>query len=316
MPWSYKTNGITQSLIRSFRKCKYQTYLGYVRGLAPKKMPKGLLFGQIGHFILEEYYRQMQKDVSQYFPVAFCDFQIEKFLLEYHDMVSSQNPDELEKTLCEVQNLTEGYLNYIEQTKESDVWEIVEVEKEFKVPYRDTFLRGKIDLILRNKKRDTLWILDHKFLWSRADVMQIGSLLKYDVQCNLYSYVAIQLDLPIKGVLYNIIKKPQLRQKKTEDLKDYGERIYQDTCNRPKEYFYRLTNPIVISELLDWEKDFLQPTIDGIKSWEENNFSPRQLNDDNLITVYGPSTFFNYIVLGQTYDYKQKEKVFPELEGE
>lgn len=312
--WSYKKDGITQSFIRAFRKCKYQTYLGYVKGLTPKKMSKGLLFGQIGHHILENYYQEIKdtgvlscrlEHYSDKFINDFCD--------KFPDMVSSQNPKDFEKMLAEVEGLTQGYLQNVFKTQENAIWEIVDVEKEFKVPYRGSLLRGKMDLIVKHRKKGTYYVKDHKFLFARADIDQIGSMLRYDVQCNMYAYAAIQLDIPIKGIIYNIVRKPGLRQKVNESLEEYMSRIYMDTVVQPNKYFFKVNGPILIADLMKWEKEFLQPTVDEIKAWEDNDFSPRQLNDDELLTKYGPSQFYKYIVEDATYDYTKKERVFPEL---
>lgn len=80
------------------------------------------------------------------------------------------------------------------------------VEREFTVPLIDgAYLSGRFDGIVQDLRDHTFWIFETKTTRSITEYMN-G--LHYNFQSVAYMWAAKQLgDLPIKGVLYNLMKK-------------------------------------------------------------------------------------------------------------
>ena len=87
--------------------------------------------------------------------------------------------------------------------------EFIEMEKEFSVPLpeagKDVFLEGRFDGIVQRKDDKTFWIWETK---TTRSISEFSRSLFNDNQCTVYTWAARRLgDYPVKGVLYNLIKK-------------------------------------------------------------------------------------------------------------
>jgi hypothetical protein len=77
--------------------------------------------------------------------------------------------------------------------------------------------------------------------------------LEIDFQVSTYLWVASQIyGLPVREMIYRVVKKPTIRQKKTEELDEYIERLIQDYLDRPEFYFFEATVGRTDKQLNDW----------------------------------------------------------------
>ena len=79
--------------------------------------------------------------------------------------------------------------------------------------------------------------------------------LEIDFQVSAYCWASSQLfGSPVRKVVYRVIKKPTIRQKKTEDLADYIERLRSDYLERPDHYYFDTVVTRTKEQLDDWAK--------------------------------------------------------------
>lgn len=124
-------------------------------------------------------------------------------------------------------------------------WEVVGVE----LPYRYRLsehvdLRGKVDLVVRWKGR--LWLVEHKTA-GKADKDYLDR-AHLDWQVKAYALAVLQVlgELPA-GVIYNVLRKPEIKMRQSEDHRAFCERIVSDYGARPDFYFQREPVPVSVS---------------------------------------------------------------------
>lgn len=133
-------------------------------------------------------------------------------------------------------------------------WTTIATEREFLLPIvnpdsgrisRTFNYAGKFDGIVEHHGQ--LFLLEHKTAsdsiedpnapyWQRLDI---------DAQIDLYCLANVQLEQPVVGVLYDVVRKPGIRPKqvkgegRVETAAEYAERLGQDTLERPNFYYGR-----------------------------------------------------------------------------
>ena len=79
--------------------------------------------------------------------------------------------------------------------------------------------------------------------------------LEVDFQVSTYMWAASQLyGVPVRKMVYRVVKKPTIRQKKTEDLEEYIERLREDYLQRPEHYFFDTVVERTDEQLDSWTK--------------------------------------------------------------
>ena len=77
--------------------------------------------------------------------------------------------------------------------------------------------------------------------------------LEIDFQVSTYMWAASQYySVPVRKMVYRVAKKPTIRQKKTEELGEYIERLTQDYLDRPEFYFFEVLVERTDEQLDDW----------------------------------------------------------------
>lgn len=133
-------------------------------------------------------------------------------------------------------------------------WITIATEREFLLPIvnpdsgrisRTFNYAGKFDGIVEHHGQ--LFLLEHKTAsdsiedpnapyWQRLDI---------DSQIDLYCLANVQLEQPVVGVLYDVVRKPGIKPKQVkgegriETTAEYAERLGKDTLERPGFYFGR-----------------------------------------------------------------------------
>ena len=75
-----------------------------------------------------------------------------------------------------------------------------------------------------------------------------------------------------RGVLYNVLRRPQLRQKKDETFSEFIMRVGVDLKERPEHYFHRWEVPVSEDEMDAFERDLAIYVKDFI-AWHEGSLS-------------------------------------------
>ena len=205
----------TASSHRTFTTCKRKYYYRNIEHLVPEKEPAFYPFGSLVHSWLELWHNVYDIDSCQ------------RLINEAYPLRESEH---LDKRNWHYQ--TAMLKAYSEKYPEEE-FEIIALEKEFEGDIinpktgrksKRFKARGKVDGIIKYK--NDYYLLEHKT--ASAATGDYLERLWSDFQIHMYSLYAMQsLKVPITGILYNIIQKPQLKQNLGETEEEYENRLQE-----------------------------------------------------------------------------------------
>jgi hypothetical protein len=99
------------------------------------------------------------------------------------------------------------------------------------------FMKGKKFCVFENKFR------------SRIDADNITDVLALDLQLTFYTVAASLYGYELGKRRYNIVRKPELRQKKDESKMGFRDRILEEMTKNPKDYFFREDSDITVEDI-------------------------------------------------------------------
>ena len=238
----------------------------------------------------------------------------EKVLPAYLKRWQGDYPKEKYKMGCDVVRIKK-WMSFEELWKEAYEFKTQQLDTLGKIIEKifQVFLRGKFDGVFEDAKK-ALWLFETKCL-SVIKEDEIMELLPLDIQCMLY-LLAIKLKYgkKPKGVLYNIVRRPGLRQGKNETIKQLLGRVEKDV-NDPKRqdhYFKRIEMVIDWSEVEEWQKTFLDPVLMEIRAWSQGKIKT-WMNPDALTSKYGRCELYHLIVHSAKQNFFQRKCVYNEL---
>jgi len=219
-----KMQKISASGIRCWKECRRKYHFIYNENLRPQVTAPAFRFGSLVHTGLAQILQWASADELHGMPTVG---EI-KTVLEKHDDGEPVDAVELYKA---VHCLERWCFHY-----PIGAHKILAIEEYFEVPIgHGRRLRGYIDAIVEDTATGEQWVLEHKTA-ARFDERYMTRLLRDD-QATAYIVGANKSGYNVKGVMYNILLKPSIRQKKSENREEYIERIKQ---------WYHETNRIVI----------------------------------------------------------------------
>jgi len=289
--WNFYKDGVSASFINLFLSCREQCRISYYLGYAPAKEPIYFNFGSAVHHVLEKAY-----DPAFWKSPTFD--QICEWLGEYYSEKNTNNTDvkKFEENI-QVQHLVSRMmLEYFKFRKGEDFkYNFLRMEQSFKIPFQNTFLKGRLDCTLENSDGQIV-LMDHKTA-SQIDEEGIQSALPFDIQINFYSFVLSLLGKAPSLVFYNIIRRPGEIKKESETYEEYVDRIIQNVRLKPKHYFKRIRLPIEKQDIHTWSNTQLVPILEDVQRWFDSGCKS-YMNPNHLISKYGRSQFFNAITAG------------------
>ena len=227
----------SNSSLSTFRDCPRLYKYKYVDMLVSGKTSESLNLGLLGHNAMEIYYKDG-------WPAAL-------------EMLINLDADDQDKVLRigKVRALLKGYVDYYGP---KDFTKILEVETEFSIPMinpetnrRSTKVQlvGKIDLIASKGAEN--WLIDHKFKG------QVGERDFWSINSQMDLYLnAFKDKYNCKGIIWNIIRTPSIRQtKKEKTVEEFLERLENDIKERPEFYYTRFVMP-------RWDEDIKESMQD------------------------------------------------------
>lgn len=196
-------------------------------------------------------------------------------------------------------------------------------------------LRGKIDSLMEilKGKQKQLWVQDHKTK-GKIDVDTIAANLHKDLQVMMYIIAVESLTKKeVQGIRYNVIRRPQLKQRSGESDKVFVQRCLDDIDDRPGFYFKRFNTEIYREDVELFKKTTLHPILEQVCVWWEsirhNPFDPWHLEDGSPnphhwerpfgvydTFRYGKGGYFDLIVRGTKAGLVPVKTLFPELDEE
>lgn len=134
--------------------------------------------------------------------------------------------------------------------------QVLHREVEFSMPMarsRTFYLAGKIDGLGRLED-GRLCLVEHKTTSSSVDPASDYWLrLRADGQILSYVAAARALGWDIATVLYDVVRKPAIRQRQNETAEQFGDRLAQDALDRPDFYYARREVPVLDQDLEEFE---------------------------------------------------------------
>lgn len=245
------------------------------------------------------------------------------------------------------------YLDYWQHHHESVTRIPLLQEQVFHVPYklpsgRTVYLRGKWDGV---ELDGGIWLNESK---TKGDVdpVKIERRLCCDIQTMFY-LIALREELahqdksplvfpiyPIKGVKYNVIRRPlsggkgTIKQTKNETVDGYWDRLAQYIKDEPEKYFFRWQTEVSPEDIVAFERNTLIPCLERLCWWWDNNLPHERTDKISSISLLQSLNFtmpFGCPVISDEYGSEYDEYVtgsgssiglepctdlFPELNGE
>ncbi len=343
-----KQGGVTQSLLGKFLACPQRFKALVIDNLKPRhRFSHRMEYGTMFHLCDEIYQnggRDWRIDLGLY---------TEKLLIQYpFDQV-----DILKwSRVCAIQFPV--YLDYWRTHHENVNRTSLLQEEVFHVPYRlpsgrVVYLRGRWDGV--ELDQEGIWLNESKTKGS-VDIEQIQRRLKYDLQTMLYLVAlreygnsgkkkldrelgreiyllnGVRQPYPIKGVRYNVVRRPlsggkgTIKQTKNESVDEYYDRLAQYIKDEPETYFYRWQSEVLPSDIEAFEKNTLIPTLERLCSWYYQYGLGKtgglmQTSWGNFVMPFGVphitdeygSEYDDYIMTGSTVGLEKCTELFTEL---
>ena len=240
-------DGITQSILGDFLQCRRRCLLNLC-GYKPIITKKTIGFGLIMHRLLELLYTDPTLTTQE----------LRQFILSDRNF-SDCNIEELEVSLSLALICLEHYKAIYRNELER---RIVKAELEFDVDFKGFRLRGKRDGLVKIGK--SIWLLETKTKSVYDE--RLKEQLIHNFQVNYYLLATALESKKVKGCLYNIILRPQQRQRKNERWDEYLNRVKGDIASNKSKYFIRFELAIPDQSLKEFTY-YLTTILNEFKGW-------------------------------------------------
>lgn len=331
--WNLFEHGVTFSLLSSFLVCPEKTKLGSVENLTMRKGSDKLEFGTISHDALEHVYTGMKSYPAKEVSLKKLEAFLTSRELKDRQKVSESPGDstiafhELEENFAFADIVLNGYLNHWKEDHTRE-WLSLETEFDIQLPVEvDGVIyiiraRGKRDGDYRSRKRK-LMLLETKTK-SKVNDEVLLDWITIDLQSLLYLWAMWKTYKEVPGgVLYNIIRRPQLVQRKgretkegrtgAETLKQFTDRVREDIAKRPEFYFVRYQSSITEADLIRFETE-LKSMVSQLIRWQLGQFHYK--NSAGCMNGGYACKFLPICSRGDRSRFVKREQVFSELSEE
>ena len=308
-------DGVTQSLLSNWVDCRHRARLS-LSGWKKPETKESLVYGSMFHRALEFLYTDVRaKKIKK--PADAMDLP-QRVADEWASKYPVATPEAHQQTQLLLAQLGAVWPAYVKQYAKTDfksgTW--MEVEGTFDVQWRSWRLRGRRDGM--RKINNKLWLFETKTK-SQISEQAITNALGFDFQ-SLFYITANETELAqrkkklrtIRGVIYNVIRKPQFKQKGTETLAAYSQRVAADVQKDPNRWFMRYEAVYEPEQLQKFQDCQLAPKLFDFQEWLEGNL-PTYRNEGacqkrwtcEFLTACGQDNMVGY---------EQEGRLFEELE--
>lgn len=310
-----KQRSVSHSKLQAFQDCETLARHKYVRKVYPRARPLYYVFGEAAHKFLEIYYSSRGDEERAKIEAIKIFDAVDRGPLTADDI------HKLEIEQAKLEGICEAYPKFYTQDFDEFPTMLVELDYPetngfFLASTRDydLYYEGKIDGLFQDAAGDW-WIVEHKFLAPQSVTQGLIDKIHIDNQILGYMWLAKEKAIGKwpKGVLYNIIKKPAIRQKKGETLRAFATRVKNEYLvhGQQKNYFMRFDPMISLQHLEEWKAERahvagMMYTKIGIKSkvWSKNTGTCNNL--------YGNCPYLSACVTGKynrlMYEKSKKRK--------
>ena len=205
--------GLSNSLVDTYDTCPMKFFLTINCIELRNYVNTTTAFGDIIHDYLKQYYTQ-----------GYLSFP------RVYRRLTEKNYDE--NLIGRVYGTLRAYVKLDKYQRNK--YEVIDVEYERETKINDVPVRCKIDLKLRSKKNNCVFLVDHKTtqIFNEVRIASLIDKLKIDQQTGLYISTD---DCKITDLDYNIIKNPaSCRIRKNEDVLQFTKRIEDTILKNPE----------------------------------------------------------------------------------
>lgn len=315
-------DGVTASLLGAFLDCREKARL-HLQGWSTQSASLAITFGNVVHYMNQRVYDDVRRKAlaevpgPKYFRKLSAD--VETIWKEENPRPDAKAVEHFELTMLLVEAMMPLYFKHWYRDDFHRIeWESLEME--FRVPFVvrtpqgktfKTFLRGKMDGLYREGTKRKLRLFETKTK-ARVEEENIADILPFERQVNLYMVgIRKRGDTP-SGVLYNIIRRPMLRQRKSETLQQFAERIIEDVKYNLNWYFVRMQMDVSVQDLNRGEEELNELVSDFVLWW--NGALGHYKNTNHCENKYGTCPFLRVCSSGEYHGLFKRTKVFSELE--
>jgi len=299
--------GVSQSALGRFLQCRKKALIA-IQGWIPKTTSKAFRFGGIWHRTEELLYSL--PCVSKGSVPTEKDRQgiMRKVRSEYLDNIDpSTDADEIaetDKDLHTAEILLEGYVKKYPKDFTSRKWLGTEIKLEVK--YNDIKLVGYIDGAYES--RGKVWLQESKTKGRIMDDVLVDT-LAFDLQSMMYLQLYyLQYGRVPEGLEYNIVRKPQIYQRKAESPAQFKKRLKKDILARLDFYFIRYEICIGKDEYQKWLATEFDEILREYKLWVDNNYTTTFKNTTSCMGMYGACNCLPICARGDYSQFKNINK--------
>lgn len=275
---------LSVTAINELLNCPQKWGWKYRKRLQPRGLQTPLFLGTLVHFVLDQVYR------GENFKAATRNLETfySRTLREFGHM-SPEDRAECDMQFAIASGMAEGYTSVYPTAED---FEVLASEYQFLLPVcpimqdctnpRTLWFVGVIDLIVMH--RGSLWVVEHKTS-SRIDKNYLDRLeMDYQISGMLWALRKL-VDMGIirnadgtrptvKGVVYNVIRKPGIRRRKDEQRDQFVKRLASLYTEQAPEYFHR--QEFFRSEAKNQEFEAMLRRTAGVQMFYDS-FTPEEL---------------------------------------
>jgi hypothetical protein len=313
-------DGITQSALANFLACpqKFKNYM--VDGYSSERSTFAMDFGNIFHAALDKIYSDFDRiansgrDTDDIIPIylsPLLEADLEK--LRKSRLISGELEQEMQENYALAEVVLRHYMRrWFKEDKKRD-W--ISLEQKFNNAYEHPGekykinLKGKIDGVFNTGKAISLLETKTKGQINEKELMD---LMAFDLQNFFYLLNAklIYGKMPL-NVLYNVVRRPMLRQGKAETHAAFCQRVDKDITERADWYFMRLPISITTSEFNQWQREFDMMLDRLVETYEKELYYK---NSTACTGGKGTCQFLGVCSQNDFFGLKKRDVLFPELE--
>ena len=307
-------NTLTNSARSTFWNCRKKFEWSYLRRLSPRAPFVPFLVGGLVHDGLDRMYSNKKMNEAEERCIA--EEACEKACME--KSLTGWQSDKMWEQQAVVMGILRGY-EKLYLKKDLKNWKIIAPESEFAYDFykgkKGTWqYRGKRDLLVRRKKDNAFGLVEHK----TTAMLNAGYIAKLPLDSQILGYASSVLKefkkLP-DFVLYNVMKKTQLRKTQRETFDAYMKRVEKDYLLSPTSYFYRETLSFSKRDIANFDTELLSFAKEMERSIKEGYF----YKNTTHCTAMGVCQFMALCIEGPTplnlSRFKERKKIHDELGG-
>lgn len=305
------SDGITQSMLSAFLTCRQKSTFQIEGWENSGTNNSAYQRGDYFHYLLEMWYSgKITKGLV--YEEGLIDVFINKcehLWIKKQSKTRVLNQDDLIETFSMAYAIFPEYVKYWRASDINKTWE--ELEQVFDTVWQGYRLRGKRDGLFKYIKQGSRWLFETKTKGAIEEELMLD-ILGFDFQ-NLFYLTNLKIEnKPASGVVYNIIRKPSLKQHKKETKEEFIARIAEDVKTRPKHYFKRYEVAYAPQMVNSFEAQ-LKMKLDLFKEVIEGR-QPIFRNESACTSTWMKCPYIKACSSGNLFGYTQTREMFRELQ--